>query len=124
MIKESGVVKESININGFGIIIIFKHEQLGLPKNTTLTSINSGDRWKVKARILHYHINDKHRIFNNEETIFSRISFSSIEGRKNSIQRTIEQEASGIYEYLLEPIDHSNKPKQGEKLEISLQSIE
>lgn len=76
--KESGVVKESFKINGFGIIVIFEHEQLGLPKNIELLSINSGDRWKVNARILHYHINDKHRTFDTEETIFSRVSFSSV----------------------------------------------
>jgi hypothetical protein len=95
-----------------------QHSEQGLTKNTTLISENSGKNWIVKVRVLFDHAVHEQRLFETESADYMLMKFNSLEKRQASIDAIKERESSNIYQYQVQPIDHDEKPKQGEKLNI------
>ena len=112
--------EDSFKITGRGIVLELKHQQEGLPKGTSLIAPERGKSWEVKARILFSAAADQQRVFEVEHVEFALLSFSDQEKRKQSIANIRAKEAENIYQYLIPPIDHDDKPEHGEKLTITL----
>lgn len=116
--QATAITEESFKVTGRGIVLELQHRKEGLSKDTTLISENSGKNWIVKVRILFDHAVHEQRLFENESTDYMFIKFNSLEKRQASINEIKERESNNIYQYLVQPIDHDEKPKQGEKLNI------
>ncbi len=117
-IDSEVLILKSFDITGRGIIAEIQHNRQGLPPGTELQSRINGRIWKVKHRLVFNHIYNKHRLFDNEEIGYSHFAFRSPENREKSGTDILNKEAEGIYQYSLEPEGHSEKPEEGEKLEI------
>lgn len=118
MNQAIALTENSFKITGRGIILELKHTQKGLAKATKLISENTDKVWKVKARILFDHAVEEQKIFETESTEYALVRFESPEKRQESIDAIKERESQNIYQYLVEPIGHEDKPKQGEKLNL------
>jgi hypothetical protein len=111
-------IRKSFKITGRGIIVEIQHHLSGLPKETRLMSSVSGLLWEVQCRVFYDHVNDKHVIFEKENFDYMRLTFSSEEKKQASIQQIIENERQRIFEYLIKPIGHDEKPGDEEELEV------
>ncbi|MEP0265687.1 hypothetical protein [Dokdonia sp.] len=119
MITTLAIIEDSFKITGIGILLELKHNQLGLAESTKLISEKSGKIWIIKTRVLFDHAVDEQQIFKIESTNYMHLNFRSVEKKQASIERVKERESNNIYQYLVEPIDHNEKPEQGEKLKIN-----
>lgn len=73
---------------------------------------------KSNARLLYDHAIHVQKIFAVEHAEYVRMSFESYEKRQASIDGIQVKEVSHTYDYLIKPIGHNDKPKDGEKLKI------
>ncbi|HEY4787989.1 MAG TPA: hypothetical protein VIH57_18170 [Bacteroidales bacterium] len=105
-------------IQGQGIIAELKYLGAGLEKGTRLISDQSDNEWIVKGRLIFDHIADNQKKFHNETEISMHFDFNPKENEDASGKRLLENESQGIYQYLIEPNDHNEKPKQFEMLKI------
>jgi hypothetical protein len=110
------LVIESWDINAFGVIAELKHNLDGLTSGTIVKSISTGLEWQVKNRVLFYHALNKQKTFPNELTTYIHASFASIEKQVASAQNIIDKEEKDIFQYHLQPMEHSLKLKIGEML--------
>jgi hypothetical protein len=118
-LQATAIIEESFNITGRGIVLELQHGEQGLAKGTELIAENSGKTWIVKVRVLFEHAVHEQKIFNSESIDYMLLKFDSIEKRQGSIESIKERESNNIYQYLIEPVKHDEKPKQGEKLKIN-----
>ena len=114
------ICKESFSITGRGIILELIHNTNGLHLGTVLTSKKTKKQWELKARILFDHAVDIQRVFNNEQTEFASVNFSTMEKREESRKKIKEKEDNNTYQYMIKPMEHSEKPEDGEELIINL----
>lgn len=117
-LRAIAITADSFKITGRGIFLELQHSEQGLTKDTTLISENSEKKWLVKVRVLFEHAVHEQRLFENESTDYILMKFNSLEKRQASINAIKEREFNNIYQYLVQPVDHDEKPKQGEKLNI------
>ena len=119
MITTLAIIEDSFTITGIGIILELKLNQAGLAESTELISKKSEKVWRIKTRVLFNHAVHEQQIFEIESTNYMHLNFRSVEKRQASIERVKERESNNIYQYLVEPIDHNEKPEQGERLKIN-----
>ncbi|GAA5022109.1 hypothetical protein GCM10011506_01570 [Marivirga lumbricoides] len=62
-------------------------------------------------------------IFENESTEYMLLRFNNLEKRDQSLEDIQKKESNNIFHYYLKPIEHSNKPREEEKLRIDSQNI-
>ncbi len=108
---------------GRGIVLELQHTLLGLQQGTILIAKSSNLKWKISARILFNHAVHQQKHFKCESVEYSLFSFSSLEKRNKSIQAIVNKENQGIFQYMIESIEHGNKPEDGEVLIISDESL-
>ena len=108
--------KESFKIRGRGIVIFLQHIEAGLLSGWVLRSELSDQTWEVHSRVLHDHAINRHKIFDEESPSFVRMSFKTGSRLEDSIKRIEQEEAIGIYQYLIKPIGHDEKPEVNELL--------
>jgi hypothetical protein len=111
-------VIESWIIKGTGIITELKNIDKGLPNGTCLISLQTGYKWIVKGRLIFYHIAETQKRFPGECEVPMHFIFSKNENMEKSKKALLDKENAGIYQYLIEPVQHSEKPMHLEKLEI------
>lgn len=113
------IVENSFEISGRGIVLELRHHLKGLPKETELVEEKSGHIWKVEARVLFDHAVHLQRVFDNEYADFMLLRFEDKESRERSLHNIENKEAQNIYQYLLSPSGHNEKPESGTKLRIN-----
>lgn len=123
MFNLSDESKETITIDSFeisevGIILELQHYENGIIKNTELVSKSTGKVWKVIARLLYDHAVQFQKIFAGEAKEFILIGFESAALLQESIDRVKEKESRNIFRYILEPVNHHEKPFIGDTLTI------
>ena len=118
MKKVIAIIKDSFKITGKGIIINLKHSEKGLKKEQLLISNKSGLAWKVASRVLFDHAVHKQIIFENESVNHMLTKFENQSKEKESVKKITEDEAQGIFLYLIKPIRHNNRPSEFEELLI------
>jgi len=83
-----------------------------------LISKQSDLEWIVKGRLIFNHIAEKQHRFLGENEIQMHFAFNPKENKEASIKSFLNNESQGIYQYLIEPFQHYEKPLQFEKLEL------
>lgn len=116
MIEKVTICKKSFTITGRGIIIYLEHKELGLPRGTILLSREPDKKWQIDSRVFSYHTINVHKRFENETINYEHFVFNSIEKKEASIQQIKKEEANSIYQYFIKPIDHNEKPIEGQEL--------
>ncbi len=119
MRRAIAITKDSFSITGRGIILELEHHESGLPAGTVLHDSDGKRKWKVNSRVLFDHAVDAHRIFENESANYMLVRFKSDEKRESSIEQVRLKESSSVFQYLIEPQGHDEKPKNLEELEIN-----
>ena len=100
---------------GNQILADIRHSLNGLNSGTVLKSEATGLTWKVVSRII-YQQSENQKRFSNEIEHFLHFSFRPVENLEKFRQDIHRKEASGIYQYAIQPIDHEKKPENGEPL--------
>lgn len=95
-----------------------KYVENGLPENTILYSEESHLQWKVKHRMLWMHSVDAVTRFSNEKENTGHVSFKYTLNYEDQVKHTAETELNLGFEYLIQPVNHSEKPQNGEYLII------
>lgn len=119
MKKATAIVKDSFKITRVGPIVFLCHKENGLPSGTKLTSEDSGLVWHVSSRILYSHAAEEQRLFDSESTVVHWLSFGSFKKRTDSIELIKQREEQSIFDYVLKPSNHEEKPIAGEELLIT-----
>lgn len=119
MRNAKAITKNSFKLTGIGIILEIQHSEKGLTKETELISKKSGRTWIVVARVLFDHAVTEQKIFDIESTEYMLMRFESEEKKQKSIDEIKERESKNIFQYLLKPIGHSEKPEMEEILKIN-----
>ncbi len=115
--KET-ITIDSFEINEVGIILELQHYENGIIRNTELVSKSTGKVWKVIARLLYDHALQYQKIFAGEAKEFILIGFESTALLQESIDRIKDKESRNIFRYILEPVNHLEKPAIGDTLTI------
>jgi len=92
-----------------------RYVENGLPQNTILFSEARNLQWKVMCRILWMHTTTVVTRFSNEKESLGHARYINPE---NIEKDAIERELNLGLEYLLQPVDHHEKPLDGEYLII------
>jgi hypothetical protein len=114
--QHKALAVDSFNITGMGIVVYLQHSYQGLPTGTELLCTESGRIWRVKSRLLFDHAEQE--VFPNETPAHVHFSFSSIDKLLHSKKAILDGEAQKIYQYILEPVHHADKPRAGQALTI------
>ncbi|MCI5058392.1 MAG: hypothetical protein MRY83_19935 [Flavobacteriales bacterium] len=115
-------IKGSFKITGRGVVVFIEHGEEGLPSGIKLISVNTNRTWLVKSRVLCDHAIGQHKIFPNETMDYAQMRFASEEKRLASIHKIKREESLGIYQYMITPVDHDEKPEEGEILNIEMKT--
>jgi rubrerythrin len=107
---------DSWDLTSIGIVVELKHQFNGLQSGLIIKSQSTGNEWRIKKRILYSHTNGKQKMFSNETTTQSFLSFDSIEKQISSAKNILDKEESNIFQYQLQPIGHKLKPIKGDTL--------
>lgn len=107
---------DSWDITSIGIIAALKHQFNGLQSGLVVKSQSTGNEWRIKNRILFSHTYGKQKVFTNETTTHSFLSFDSIEKQIASAKNTLDKEEHNIVQYQLQPIGNKSKPVKGDTL--------
>ena len=119
MKKEDSIkILNSWSLTHHGIITELSYDGAGLPKGIEVASSTTKNKWSIEGRMIFNHTMDKQTRFPNEHEIFMHFSFRSLDKIKKSIQELLDKEDRGIYQYILKPIGHLEKPLDGEQLEV------
>ncbi len=112
-------IVNSFQISNLGIIAFIKNENenLGLKKGTLLKSLEFNKSWIVKSRIIEFPLIEIQ--FENETVTNSLLNFSNIENRFNAENKAKERISENVYQYLIEPILHKNKPLENEIVNVT-----
>ena len=73
----------------------------------------------MKGRIIFNHIVDRQIRFDNETEISMHLTFNPKSNAKKSGMTLIDNEQQGVFQYLIIPDGHNEKPKQFDKLKIN-----
>jgi tRNA U34 5-methylaminomethyl-2-thiouridine-forming methyltransferase MnmC len=111
-----GKIVNSFQLSNLGIIIFIKNENDGLKKGTLLKSLESNRLWIVKSRIIEFPTIEIQ--FEKETVINSLLQFSNIENKLKAEEKAKEGIKDNVYQYLIEPIFHKNKPLENEIVEV------
>jgi len=103
-------VINSFAIQNQEIIAELKYQGNGLPTGIRLISKRSGSSWLVKGRLILFHAGDCQKRFPNETEIQMHFTFNPKENKDKSKNAIIDSEGQGIYQYLIEPDGHCEKP--------------
>lgn len=114
--KHRGKIVNSFQLSNLGIIIFIKNENDGLKKGTLLKSLESNRLWIVKSRIIEFPTIEIQ--FEKETVINSLLQFSNIENKLKAEEKAKERIKNNVYQYLIEPIFHKNKPLENEIVEV------
>ncbi|MGV7105106.1 hypothetical protein [Flavobacterium sp. U410] len=114
--KHRGKIVNSFQLSNLGIIIFIKNENDGLKKGTLLKSLESNRLWIVKSRIIEFPTIEIQ--FEKETVINSLLQFSNIENKLKAEEKAKERIKDNVYQYLIEPIFHKNKPLENEIVEV------
>ena len=109
-------VIDSWDLTSIGIIAELKHSFNGLQSGIIIKSQSTGNEWRIENRILYNHTFSKQRIFLNETTTQSFLSFGSMEKQIVSAKNILDKEDNNIFHYQLQPIGHKSKPLKDEIL--------
>jgi hypothetical protein len=110
---------QSFNISFSGTFsITVQHFLSGLKPGTILTSIQSGLSWKVSSRTIYKKISNQIH-FEGEKEIYSLGSFVGNDSSETFAKYIIERERNNIFNYEVEPINHSEGPTENENLYIN-----
>lgn len=120
MNTAKAICKESFTITGRGIILDLMHSEQGLKQGTILHSEKTKLEWELESRVLFDHAVDIQKVFENEFANFMLLRFASEEKRQESRNKIIKNEKNNIFQYLIKPIGHQQKPEEGEHLIITL----
>lgn len=120
---QKAKIISSFKITGRGIIAEIQHHLNGLPFETILKEIHSGNFWVVKERVYQgfLQIHNK-EVYFDCETKFSHIS-SRLTDEKDELEflnKEVEKRNNKIYWYFLSPNIKDNKPLVGQELLIEL----
>lgn len=101
------------------VLLDIQHSLDGLMPGTILKSKESGNSWKVLGRMIFIQADNQKR-FNGEKEFFQRFTFKDplIENYEHFQKNIADKESKGIHQYSVEPVEHGNKPKMGEILEV------
>jgi Domain of unknown function (DUF6848) len=101
------------------ILADLQHSLNGLMPGTILKSKESGNSWKVVARIIFMQADNQKR-FEGEKEYSQRFTFKKpqIENYERFQKDIADKESKGIHQYSLSPVGHDDKPKMGEILEV------
>ncbi|HWB26855.1 MAG TPA: hypothetical protein VG738_15335 [Chitinophagaceae bacterium] len=111
------VVKSAFKVTGFGMIFFLKHQQVGLRPGTILISKISGLKWKVKCRVLAVHAFEIQKIFEGEDKVFAHYLLGEVTLEEARL-KIVKEEEQHIYQYIIEPFSHQDKPGENEELVI------
>lgn len=114
--KHRGKIVNSFQLSNLGIIIFIKNENDGLKKGTLLKYLESNRLWIVKSRIIEFPTIEIQ--FEKETVINSLLQFSNIENKLKAEKEAKERIKDNVYQYLIEPIFHKNKPLENEIVEV------
>ena len=120
MENVKAITKDSFQITGRGIILEINHNLQGLPKGTILKSKVNNLNWEVISRVIFHHPEFKQIHFEIETQDYMRITFDTNEKLLKSVEQIFQKEKDNIYQYLIKPLDHNQKPNNEEYLEIKL----
>ena len=120
VVKGEAIVQECFRAPGSKMIIEIKVSLNRLPQNADLYSTESGDHWQVQARALFEHALGVHLIFENERVNYLHARFENPELEKEHIARIQTDEAKGVFQYIVTPVNHDRQPQKGESLRISV----
>jgi len=110
------IVVDSFKIAGRGVVVELKHKEKGLRKHLKLRSSESRKFWEIISRVLFNHTILGQRIFKNETTTLTRLRFNNFEDKQNSYNEILAREKDSVFQYLLQPIGHNDKPNTDEVL--------
>ena len=116
----TAICQNSFTIKGRGIILELKHFESGLTSGSILNSKKRGLKWVIKVRILYYHTVEHQLVFENEKSDYMLLRFNSVKSKEASINQIKEKEGQNIFTYLISPVNHEEKPIEGESLELEL----
>lgn len=112
-------VVTSFNAGTRGCIIMLRHFENGLPEGTVLQSTTRPLQWKVRNRQMFMHSVEYEKKFANETVHVGHLRFADYEkGRTAAIEADIERNERNEFEYIVFPVDHAEKPADGEILYI------
>ena len=106
-------VSQAFNLTSRGMATFIRNVKTGLPENTILYSEERDLKWKVMYRLLWMHSAHAVTRFSNEKEIIGHASFK-YSLNEDPVKTAIETEIKLGYEYLLLPINHGEKPLDGE----------
>ncbi len=104
-------------VKSLGIHAELEHSLNGLPSGTKLHSTDK-KTWEVVYRIRTSPGSVKRTDFPNETTHTIFVRHAQHVDLESVFKQQEERDAQGIYEYLLEPIDPSAIPREGERLTV------
>ena len=110
-------VSQSFKLTGYGIATFIKNVASGLPENTILYSEERNLQWKVVHRMLWLHSAHAVARFPSEKENIGHASFKH-SLNEDPVKKAIEAELNLGCEYLIQPIDHNEKPLDNEYLII------
>jgi hypothetical protein len=116
MQNHKAIMLESFSVAGRGVLVEMQHSENGLKQGTILHSIHSGLSWEIKSRVLFDHVMAAQKIFVNETISFMLLKFASTDKREESINNIKQKEASNIFQYMISPLGHEQKPEKEELL--------
>lgn len=109
-------VIDSWELASFGIIVELKHLFNGIRSGTLIKSQSTGNEWRINKRIIYCHTYGKQKLFSNETTALSLMSFDNLEKQIASANTKLNKEENYIFHYQLQPIGHKSKPLKNEIL--------
>lgn len=81
------------------VVVEIKHSLRGIPEGTIIT--NGTETRIIYKRIIFNHTSDEQKVFRNETTTLSFLSFKNIDAMNASMNYILENEANGIFQYTL-----------------------
>ena len=114
----TAICQDSFKIEGRGIILELQHFANGLTSGSILHSKKRDLKWEISVRILYDHAIDHQTVFENEKHEFMRLRFSSLENKEASVIQIKEKDQRRIFTYMVSPVNHEEKPVEGEELEF------
>lgn len=106
-------------IPNYGVITELEHHLDGLAKDTLLVSLESGLQWIVQSRILESIAVDESIRFANETETIQFVNISDLASREVARTNILQKNQNRIFQYLLLPNGHTEKPKAGEMLKVA-----
>jgi hypothetical protein len=108
-------VSSSYLLTGRGMATFIKNASEGLPENTILYSEKRNLKWKVIYRMLWFHSMHVVTRFPNEKEVIGHASFG-FDDNGDPLEKAIATALESGAEYILLPINHQEKPGEGEFL--------